>query len=94
MDQTQKTIDEINDKLREHRSKYEKYDYEKYHAIYPNLTEEVYKMLYENRSLWKVKLGIQVSTHWGQVLLPAAPILFNKDLYNRRFLHGYDGYVW
>jgi len=74
--------------------KYEEYDYEKYKRINPKLTEETYKHLYSNHGLWKIVCGQEVSTHWGMILLERVWYLDLPGNYDRRFLHGWDGYEW
>lgn len=45
------------------------YNYERYKKVNPNLTESVYKQLRQNGAEWKILCGLEVSTHWGNVLL-------------------------
>jgi len=45
------------------------YNYERYKKVNPNLTEPVYQQLRRDGSEWKILCGLEVSTHWGQVVL-------------------------
>jgi len=45
------------------------YNFERYKAVNPYLTEDVYKHLRQNGSEWKILCGISVYTHWGSEIL-------------------------
>lgn len=45
------------------------YDYDRYKNYNPNLTEEIYQHLRNNRAEWKILCGLLVTTHWGQEIL-------------------------
>ncbi len=45
------------------------YNYERYKAYNPNLTEPVYKHLRQNKAEWKILCGLSVCSHWGNEVL-------------------------
>ncbi|MEN2490225.1 hypothetical protein AAYQ05_20650 [Flavobacterium sp. B11] len=59
----------LNRELRFIPRRLQPYNYERYKKVNPNLTESVYKQLRRNGSEWKILCGLEVSTHWGQVVL-------------------------
>ena len=91
-------LEELQEELRrieaKSRASYEPYDYEKYRKINSELTEETYRHLWQNYSLWKVMCGKEVSTHWGLVLLKRVWWRDTEENYIRRFKHGFNGYIW
>lgn len=68
------------------------YNYERYKAINPNLTEEVYSELRKMGAEWKILCGLEVNTHWGATLLKEVWFLKNgngymeTDFYKYRFM--------
>jgi hypothetical protein len=57
------------------------YDYERYKAFNPNLTERVYQHLRQNRAEWKILCGLSVSEHWGREVLKEVWELKCDELY-------------
>lgn len=45
------------------------YNYERYKAVNPKLTKEVYEYLRGNGSEWKILCGLSITTHWGNEIL-------------------------
>lgn len=45
------------------------YNFERYLATNPNLTEAVYTHLRQNGAEWKILCGLSVSNHWGTEIL-------------------------
>ena len=61
--------------------KLQPYDYERYKAFNPNLTEPIYQQLRKSCSEWKILCGLSVSTHWGSEILKQVWYLKNNDGY-------------
>jgi len=77
------------------------YDYERYKKVNPNLTESVYEQLRRNGSEWKILCGLEVSTHWEQVVLEerwelkCGELYKEKDFYKFRYVpEKYLGSEW
>ena len=81
--------------LTDKSGRYEKYDYEKYKAINPKLTEDLYRRLYSNHALFMIVCGYKITSSWGNVV-DLEPVWHLDTPFNnqRRYRHGYDGFEW
>jgi hypothetical protein len=57
------------------------YNFERYKAFNPDLTEPAYKHLRQNRSEWKILCGLGVYTHWGCEILKEVWWRKGEELY-------------
>jgi hypothetical protein len=65
------------------------YNYERYYAINPNLTEDVYKHLRQNRAEWKILCGLGVFSPWGSEMLKEVWWLKGGDKYKETDFYKY-----
>jgi hypothetical protein len=57
------------------------YDYEKYNAVNPNLTKDMYHFLRGNGSEWKILCGLKVIRKWSNDVLEPVWYLNGGELY-------------
>lgn len=69
-----------------HRIEKEPWDYEKYKAINPKLSKSMYKFLYGNGGLWKVKCGKRVENKLTGEVLEAVWWLDTPENWENRFV--------
>lgn len=65
------------------------YDFERYSAFNPNLTEPVYLHLRNNHAEWKILCGLSVSKHWGFEILNELWYLKNNEEYKNSDFYKY-----
>ena len=69
--------------------KSQRYDYEKYKAINPNLTEEAYKICWQNGWEWKIYSGKPIYYFWNLILEPLWFLDSGDDIENRNKYYEY-----
>jgi hypothetical protein len=65
----------------------QQYDYERYLAVNPNLTREMYQFLRGNKTEWKILCGFEVKMNWSdEVLEPIVRLqIDNQNIYDNRY---------
>lgn len=65
------------------------YDYERYKAVNPNLTEKMYRFLRGNGEEWKILCGEEVVMKYENEVLEHAWYLKNDEIYKNRYNSDY-----
>ncbi|HRE76241.1 MAG TPA: hypothetical protein PLL09_00305 [Flavobacterium sp.] len=65
------------------------YNFERYKAVNPHLTEEVYKFIRQNSSEWKILCGLSVHSPWGVEILPEVWWLKGGEKYKETDFYKY-----
>ena len=61
------------------------YNFERYKAVNPNLSEKMYRFLRENGTEWKILCGEKVIMKYENEVLEPVWYLKNDDIYNNRY---------
>ena len=78
--------------IKDYKHYVQPYDYERYRAVNPKLTKEMYEFLRGNGSEWKILCGLKVTRQWSNDVLE--PVWYlnggerykDGEIYKNRYL--------